>query len=356
MKCSRRGGNRVGACCSATPPSTTAARLRARDMGISRLGAGVMWGPMCIPIAKLHPRHEPAVVRHPSTPSVNSAPPSPGIDLPRRMSNMLLELARRGRPVLALFSAALLVAGRHLPTVRGEVHRHRPRHPALEYQSALGLGLGRLVFGELANLGVAARMLVIGGSLVMIAGAGLDQFRRSAPSEMDEWNAPCRASHPLRDGSRVGDAGGGRRGCAYRFRPQAPLVGSVGGAWRAIGVFVGWVWMPNHRRIAAKGPGSSRSRPSPWSYSCSATRFTGYRSVESLHSVISACANRSAGQGNKRLRSSRATACPGRQSIPGSGRLEVRFEDIAERRYRSRRACAVAADRTSRPPNIISGA
>ncbi len=50
-----------------------------------------------------------------------------------------------------------------------------------------GLAWGALVFGELANLGMDARMLVIGGSLVMIAGAVSISFAEAPASEQASW-------------------------------------------------------------------------------------------------------------------------------------------------------------------------
>ena len=50
-----------------------------------------------------------------------------------------------------------------------------------------GLAWGALVFGELANLGMDARMLVIGGSLIMIAGAVSISFAEAPASEQLSW-------------------------------------------------------------------------------------------------------------------------------------------------------------------------
>ena len=45
--------------------------------------------------------------------------------------------------VLAVSGRILLGHRRSVPAVRGEVHRHRPRHSALQHQPALGTGVGR---------------------------------------------------------------------------------------------------------------------------------------------------------------------------------------------------------------------
>lgn len=52
-----------------------------------------------------------------------------------------------------------------------------------------GLAWGALVFGELAGLGPTGRMLVIAGSLVMIAGATAISFAEAPESEQTSWRA-----------------------------------------------------------------------------------------------------------------------------------------------------------------------
>ncbi len=50
-----------------------------------------------------------------------------------------------------------------------------------------GLAWGALVFGELAGLGPSARLLVIGGSLIMVAGAVAISFAEAPASEQASW-------------------------------------------------------------------------------------------------------------------------------------------------------------------------
>lgn len=50
-----------------------------------------------------------------------------------------------------------------------------------------GLAWGALVFGELAHLGTSARLLVIGGSLIMVAGAVAISLAEAPPSEQASW-------------------------------------------------------------------------------------------------------------------------------------------------------------------------
>ena len=50
-----------------------------------------------------------------------------------------------------------------------------------------GLAWGALVFGELAGLGLTAQMLVIAGSLIMIAGAIAISFAEAPQSEQASW-------------------------------------------------------------------------------------------------------------------------------------------------------------------------
>jgi drug/metabolite transporter (DMT)-like permease len=52
-----------------------------------------------------------------------------------------------------------------------------------------GLAWGALVFGEFAALSTGGRLLVLGGSTIMIAGAAAISFAEPPPSEMDNWNA-----------------------------------------------------------------------------------------------------------------------------------------------------------------------
>jgi drug/metabolite transporter (DMT)-like permease len=55
-----------------------------------------------------------------------------------------------------------------------------------------GLAWGVLVFGEFAGLGGAARGLVVGGSLIMIAGALAISFAEAPTSERAEWRSAMR--------------------------------------------------------------------------------------------------------------------------------------------------------------------
>ena len=62
-----------------------------------------------------------------------------------------------------------------------------------------GLAWGALVFGELSGIGLTAQVLVIAGSLVMIAGAAAISFAEAPASEKDSWR---KAMH--RECSRYG--------------------------------------------------------------------------------------------------------------------------------------------------------
>jgi len=50
-----------------------------------------------------------------------------------------------------------------------------------------GLAWGALVFGELTGLGTTAKALVVGGSLIMIAGAAAISFAEAPESEQASW-------------------------------------------------------------------------------------------------------------------------------------------------------------------------
>ena len=89
-----------------------------------------------------------------------------------------------------------------------------------------GLLWGALVFGELSGESLTARLLVIGGSLVMIAGALAISQAEAPPSEQDSWRLASE-----RECDRYGmDRGTRRRDTAWRRSPgkrdaSAPLVG-----------------------------------------------------------------------------------------------------------------------------------
>jgi hypothetical protein len=92
----------------------------------------------------VHQRHEPALVRH----GVHVRRTGHGARARRRVRGRLREAGERAvgggaGPVLAVSRRLLLGDWRPLPAVRGEVHRDRTRNPAVEYEPALGTGVGR---------------------------------------------------------------------------------------------------------------------------------------------------------------------------------------------------------------------
>ena len=107
--------------------------------------AGLLWGTMYIPYRKayisgMNPLSFVTVFTFGELATVRAA--GPGVrGRPRRAP----AAARRGAAgaLLALPRRLLLGARRPLPAVRREVHRHRPRHPALEHQPAVGPRVGR---------------------------------------------------------------------------------------------------------------------------------------------------------------------------------------------------------------------
>lgn len=102
-----------------------------------------------------------------------------------------------------------------------------------------GLAWGVLVFGEFAGLGGTARGLVVGGSLIMIAGAIAISFAEAPPSEQTEWRAAVR-----RECDRYGlDPAG----VEAAVRGEDPLAATTTRhAWEyvvAIAAVVAFVWL-----------------------------------------------------------------------------------------------------------------
>ena len=136
-----------------------------------------------------------------------------------------------------------------------------------------GLAWGALVFGELANVSPTARLLVIGGSLIMIAGAVAISRAEAPESEQDSWRHamkrecdrygldPVRIEQTLQGEDPLADEHSGRRWWEYLVVAGAigifvwlaagakgqPL--EVNGGWMAIllvatfGLLVACGWM-----------------------------------------------------------------------------------------------------------------
>ena len=94
----------------------------------------------------------------------------------------------RARPVLflALLGRILLGAGGFIPAMRRQISRHRTGHPAFQYESTVGPGLGR---AGVWRTGAEARrtQVVVAGSLLMIAGAIAIGYAEPAVAELASW-------------------------------------------------------------------------------------------------------------------------------------------------------------------------
>jgi len=159
-------------------------------MGIlAALGAGVMWGTMYIPYRKayisgMNPLSFVTIFTFGELGTTIAL----GSIFHGGMSNLLIELGKARPAMFWLFLGGFCwvlgdifqqFAAKYIGIGRGI--------PLSNTNQLWGLAWGALVFGELAKLGVDARMLVIGGSLVMIAGAVSISFAEAPPSEKDEW-------------------------------------------------------------------------------------------------------------------------------------------------------------------------
>ena len=90
---------------------------------------------------------------------------------------------RAGRTVLADAGRLHLGDRRSLSAIRREVCGHQPRHPALQYQSALGTAVGNFRFRRAARQRHSTYLQVVGGSLLMMLGVGAIAFSSAAGKE-----------------------------------------------------------------------------------------------------------------------------------------------------------------------------
>ncbi len=163
---------------------------RNASLGIlAALGAGLLWGPMYIPYRKayisgLNPLSFVTVFTFGELGTVIAL----GAAFHGGLGNFWVEVAR-ARPVMFwLFLGGFCwvlgdlfqqYAAKYIGISRGI--------PLSNTNQLWGLAWGALVFGELAGLGVDARVLVISGSVIMIAGAISISFAEAPASEQASW-------------------------------------------------------------------------------------------------------------------------------------------------------------------------
>ncbi|MBI4874870.1 MAG: EamA family transporter [Acidobacteria bacterium] len=156
---------------------------------LAALGAGVLWGTMYIPYRKayisgMNPLSFVTVFTFGELGTVFAL----AAIFHGGMGPLLAEL-NRARPVMFwLFLGGFCwvlgdlfqqYAAKYIGIGRGV--------PLSNTNQLWGLAWGALVFGELAGLGATGRLLVIGGSLVMIAGAVAISFAEAPESEQSSW-------------------------------------------------------------------------------------------------------------------------------------------------------------------------
>jgi drug/metabolite transporter (DMT)-like permease len=179
-----------GACliAYATSHPAGAAAPRAATLGIlAALGAGLLWGTMYIPYRKaylsgMNPLSFVTIFTFGELGTVLAL----GAAFRGGLGNLWLELGQARPAMFWLFLGGFCwvlgdlfqqYAAKYIGISRGI--------PLSNTNQLWGLAWGALVFGELTGLG--AQLLVIGGSLVMIAGAIAISFAEAPASEQASW-------------------------------------------------------------------------------------------------------------------------------------------------------------------------
>jgi drug/metabolite transporter (DMT)-like permease len=181
----------TGACVLAYATANhTATAPGAATLGIlAALGAGLLWGTMYIPYRKaylsgMNPLSFVTVFTFGELGTVFAL----ALVFGGGLDNVAAELAR-ARPVLFwLFVGGFFwvigdlfqqYAAKYIGIGRGI--------PLSNTNQLWGLAWGALVFGELGGLGATAKILVIAGSVAMIAGAAAISAAESSEAERDSW-------------------------------------------------------------------------------------------------------------------------------------------------------------------------
>jgi drug/metabolite transporter (DMT)-like permease len=248
----------VGACLLAFATTQHAeASSRSATLGIlAALGAGVLWGTMYVPYRKayisgMNPLSFVTVFTFGELGTTIAL----GAVFHGGFSNLAAALAKAQPAMFWLFLGGFCwvlgdifqqYAAKYIGIGRGI--------PLSNTNQLWGLAWGALVFGELASVGVTGRLLIIGGSLVMIAGAVAISFAEAPASEQMSWKKAM------------------ERECArYNMNPEQ-VAAVLGGAdpyaaqhikrhwWEAlvvagaIGVFIGLAAVSTHQAITVDVP------------------------------------------------------------------------------------------------------
>jgi len=156
---------------------------------LAALGAGVLWGTMYVPYRKayisgMNPLSFVTVFTFGELGTTIAL----GAHFHGGLGNLCLELGKARPALFWLFLGGFCwvlgdlfqqYAAKYIGISRGI--------PLSNTNQLWGLAWGALVFGELAGLGLDARLLVIGGSLIMIAGAVAISFAEAPASEQAAW-------------------------------------------------------------------------------------------------------------------------------------------------------------------------
>jgi drug/metabolite transporter (DMT)-like permease len=161
---------------------------------LAALGAGLMWGTMYIPYRKayisgMNPLSFVTVFTIGELGTVFAL----GIAFEGGWDNLWVQLAKARPAMFWLFLGGFCwvlgdlfqqYAAKYIGIGRGI--------PLSNTNQLWGLAWGALVFGELAGLGTGGRVLVIGGSLIMIAGAVAISYAEAPASEQASWTQAMR--------------------------------------------------------------------------------------------------------------------------------------------------------------------
>ena len=156
---------------------------------LAALGAGVLWGTMYVPYRKaylsgMNPLSFVTVFTFGELGTTIAL----GAHFHGGLGNLCLELGKARPALFWLFLGGFCwvlgdlfqqYAAKYIGISRGI--------PLSNTNQLWGLAWGALVFGELAGLGLDARLLIIGGSLIMIAGAVAISFAEAPASEQAAW-------------------------------------------------------------------------------------------------------------------------------------------------------------------------
>lgn len=181
----------IGACllAYATQHHSANGPVNAKLGTLAALGAGVMWGTMYIPYRKAYiSGMNPLSFITIFTFGELGTTIALGAFFHGGFANLWIELGKAQPAMFWLFLGGFCwvlgdlfqqYAAKYIGIARGI--------PLSNTNQLWGLAWGALVFGELADLGANARLLIIGGSLIMLAGAVLISFAETPVSEQASW-------------------------------------------------------------------------------------------------------------------------------------------------------------------------